>query len=113
MSIVANWLSWIFLGVGSFFCLVGAIGLVRMPDFYTRVHGASITDTLGAGFMLLGMSFAAGLSLVTVKLLIIGVLIFFTSPTATHALTRAAMHRGVMPTLARTRGPEESMPSNP
>jgi multicomponent Na+:H+ antiporter subunit G len=113
MSIVADWLSWIFLGLGSFFCLVGAIGLVRMPDFYTRVHGASITDTLGAGFMLLGMSFAAGFSLVTVKLVVIGVLIFFTSPTATHALTKAAMHRGVVPKLGRARGSEESSPSNP
>jgi multicomponent Na+:H+ antiporter subunit G len=103
VSIAVDWLSWIFLGIGSFFCVVGTLGLVRMPDFYTRMHGASITDTLGAGFMLLGMMFAAGISLVTVKLVVIGALIFFTSPTATHALAKAALHRGIEPQLgART-----------
>lgn len=101
MSSVAVWLGWIFLGLGSIFCVIGALGLVRMPDFYTRVHAASVTDTLGAGCMLVGMMFGAGLSFVTVKLVIIGVLIFFTSPTATHALARAAMHRGVRPLLGQ------------
>lgn len=100
MSLVADWLGWIFLGAGSFFCVVGGIGLVRMPDFYTRMHAAGVTDTLGAGFMLLGMMFAAGITLVTVKLVIVGALIFFTSPTATHALAKAARHRGIEPKLA-------------
>jgi multicomponent Na+:H+ antiporter subunit G len=99
VSIAAHWLGWIFLAIGSLFCVVGTLGLVRMPDFYTRVHAASITDTLGAGFMLLGMMFVAGITLVTVKLVVIGGLIFFTSPTATHALAKAALHRGVEPQL--------------
>jgi multicomponent Na+:H+ antiporter subunit G len=99
VSIAADWLGWIFLAIGSLFCVVGTLGLVRMPDFYTRVHAASITDTLGAGFMLLGMMFVAGITLVTVKLVVIGGLIFFTSPTATHALAKAALHRGVEPQL--------------
>ncbi len=97
MSAAAEWLSWIFLAVGGFFCVAGGLGLVRMPDFYTRMHAASVTETLGAGFLLLGMIFVAGLSLVSVKLVIIGLLIFFTSPTATHALAKAAIHRGVEP----------------
>jgi len=112
VTAVTSWLGWIFLALGSFFCVVGALGLVRMPDFYTRMHAASVTDTLGAGLLLLGMMFVAGLSLVTVKLVIIGFLIFFTSPTATHALAKAGMHRGLEPRLARQRPEEEIKPSN-
>jgi len=91
--------SWLLLVGGGAFCVIGAVGLVRMPDFYTRVHAASVTDTLGAGLMLLGLALQAGPTLVCVKLLMIGALIFFTSPTATHALTRAALVRGVEPVL--------------
>jgi multicomponent Na+:H+ antiporter subunit G len=101
--------SWALLVAGGMFCVIGAIGLVRMPDFYTRVHAASITDTIGFGLLLLGMMLQAGLSLVTAKLAIIGLLIFFVSPTATHALVRAAMTRGVKPLL----GPRRRVPSNP
>ena len=80
---------------------------MRMPDFYTRMHAASVTDTLGAGLMLLGMMVQAGLSLVTAKLVIVGLLIFFASPAATHALAKAAMTRGVEPLL----GAQERTPS--
>jgi multicomponent Na+:H+ antiporter subunit G len=73
------------------------------------MHAASVTDTLGVGCVLGGLMLQAGLSLVTVKLLFIGVLVFFTSPTATHALARAARARGVEPLLAE---PEEA-PSKP
>ena len=69
--------------------------MLRMPDFYTRMHAASVIETLGAGLILLGLLLQAGFTLVAVKLLIVGVLIFFASPTATHALARAAMARGV------------------
>lgn len=93
-------MSWLCLAAGGFFCVTGALGLCRMPDFYTRMHAASITDTLGAGLILLGLALQAGLTLVAVKLLMIGLLIFFTSPTATHALAKAAYARGVKPLLA-------------
>ena len=96
-------LSWICLVAGGAFCVIGALGLVRMPDFYTRMHAASITDTIGAWLMLLGMVLQAGFSLITVKLMMIGLLLLFTSPTATHALAKAARARGVTPLLA----PEE------
>lgn len=86
--------------VGGLFCMIGALGLLRMPDFYTRLHAASVIETLGAGLLLLGMMLHAGLTLVTVKLVFIGVLLFFVSPTATHALARAAHLRGVKPELA-------------
>ena len=93
-------LSWSCLLAGGFFCVVGGIGLIRMPDFYTRMHAASVIETLGAGLLLLGLMIQAGLSLVTAKLLMIGLLIFFTSPTATHALAKAALFRGLPPLLA-------------
>lgn len=100
MSGVIFFMSWICLAAGGFFCVTGALGLVRMPDFYTRMHAASVTDTLGAGLILLGLALQAGITLVAVKLLMIGLLIFFTSPTATHALAKAAHARGVKPLLA-------------
>jgi len=94
--------SWLLLGAGGFFCVVGALGLLRMPDFYTRMHAASVTDTLGAGFLLAGLALQAGFTLVTVKLAFVGLLIFFASPTATHALAKAALTRGLEPQLGRT-----------
>ncbi|HSN80008.1 MAG TPA: monovalent cation/H(+) antiporter subunit G [Rhodoferax sp.] len=109
MNIFIAAVSWLSLVLGGVFCIVGAIGLVRMPDFYTRMHAASVTETLGAGLILLGLMMQAGLTLVTVKLLMLGVLILFVSPTATHALARAAMARGLKPLLAA----EEKTPSKP
>jgi multicomponent Na+:H+ antiporter subunit G len=93
-------LSWACLVAGGIFCVVGAVGLLRMPDFYTRMHAASVIETLGAGLILLGLMLQAGFTLVAVKLLMVAVLIFFASPTATHALARAAMVRGLKPRLA-------------
>jgi multicomponent Na+:H+ antiporter subunit G len=97
-------LSWILLVSGAAFCLIGALGLLRMPDFYTRMHAASVTDTLGAGLLLLGMMLQSGANLIAVKLAFIGILLFFTSPTATHALARAARVRGVQPLLREKEG---------
>jgi multicomponent Na+:H+ antiporter subunit G len=92
--------SWVLLVAGGLFAIVGAIGLLRMPDLFTRMHGSSITETLGAGLILLGLMLQAGLTLVTAKLILVGLLIFFASPTATHALARAALARGLKPRLA-------------
>ena len=103
MSIVIDVASWVLLVGGGVFCIIGAAGLLRMPDFYTRVHAASITDTIGFGLLLLGMMLQAGLTLVTAKLAIVGLLIFFASPTASHALVKAGMMRRVEPLLGRDR----------
>jgi len=100
--------SWILILVGGGFCVIGAVGLLRMPDFFTRMHAASVVDTLGAAFILLGLMLQSGLSLVTVKLIAIGVLLFFTSPVATHALARAALARGVEPLLAKGDEPSKT-----
>ena len=108
MSMALDVLSWILLLAGGAFCMIGALGLVRMPDFFTRMHAASVTDTLGAGLLLLGMVLQAGFTLVTVKLIVIGLLIFFTSPTSTHALAQAALARGLKPLLAQPEGSASS-----
>jgi multicomponent Na+:H+ antiporter subunit G len=108
MSVALEVVSWVLLLAGGAFCMIGALGLVRMPDFFTRMHAASVTDTLGAGLLLLGMALQAGFTLVTVKLIVVGLLIFFTSPTSTHALAQAALARGLKPLLAK---PEEDASS--
>ncbi|MCM2290322.1 MAG: monovalent cation/H(+) antiporter subunit G [Sulfuritalea sp.] len=100
MSATLDLLSALCLAGGGLFCLVGGIGLMRMPDFYTRMHAASITETLGVGLTLLGLLLLAGWTLVAVKLLMVGALVFFVSPTASHALARAAMTCRLKPVLA-------------
>ncbi len=97
MSIVVDVISWACFVAGGAFCVIGAVGVVRMPSFFTRVHAASLIDTLGAGLILLGLVLQAGFTLVSVKLVMIGVLLLFASPTATHALAKAALARGVDP----------------
>lgn len=113
MRLAIDILSWVFLLGGGAFCVIGAIGLLRMPDFYTRVHAASVVDTLGAGLMLVGMALQAGFTLVTAKLFVIALLLLVASPTATHALARAAMLRGVKPLLADPAGAVKEPPSKP
>jgi multicomponent Na+:H+ antiporter subunit G len=100
LSTIITMASWASLLAGSAFCVIGAIGLIRMPDLYTRMHAASVTDTLGAGLILLGLLLQAGFTLVAAKLVIVAMLIFFTTPSATHALARAAFLRGIAPVLA-------------
>lgn len=102
-------LSWFCLAAGGFFCIVGSIGLLRMPEFYTRAHAASVTETLGAGLILLGLLLQAGFTLAAAKLAMIGLFILFTGPAAIHALARAALAKGVVPGLAD----EEEPPSKP
>ena len=99
IELILNLISAGLLVAGSIFVLIGAFGLIRLPDFYTRLHAAVITDTLGAELILLGLMFQAGLSLVTVKLILISLFIFFTSPTATHAVANAARVMGLKPLL--------------
>lgn len=96
----ASWISGIFILAGAFFYVVGGIGLVRMPDVFTRLHGASVLDTVGGSLLLVGMMIAGGFTLVTLKLVIILAVIIFTSPVATHALAQATLHAGVEPQLA-------------
>jgi multicomponent Na+:H+ antiporter subunit G len=97
MAVVLDLLSWILLAGGSFFIIVGNIGLVRMPDMYTRMHAASLVDTLGAGLFIAGLMIQAGWTLICVKLLLMFIFVFFASPTASYALANAAMSQGLKP----------------
>ena len=91
--------SWILLLAGSAFTIAGGVGVLRLPDVYTRAHAASLTDTLGAGLILIGLMLQGGFTLVTVKLALILAFIAFTSPTATHALIHTAHASGLDPLL--------------
>lgn len=112
MTLAIDLASAALLGAGGLACLVGALGLLRMPDFYTRLHAASLVDTVGAGLMLAGLLLQAGWSLVAVKLAAIGLLLFLTGPAATHAIARAALGRGLQPRLEGGNAVGEG-PSNP
>ncbi|MGI9475228.1 MAG: monovalent cation/H(+) antiporter subunit G [Hyphomicrobiaceae bacterium] len=100
---IVHILSFAFIVAGSFFVLVGTIGMLRMPDVFTRMHAASVIDTLGAGFLIAGMILQAGPSLISLKLMFIFILFFATSPVATHALAQAALHAGERPELKEDR----------
>lgn len=95
MSTALDLLSWGLLLAGGAFCVIGALGLVRLRRFYVRTHAASVIDSAGAGLILAGLLLQAGWTLVAVKLVFVGLLIFFASPTATHALANAALARGL------------------
>ncbi len=97
LATVVEILSWASIVAGLFFMLVGSLGVLRMPDIYTRLHAAGMTDTMGAGFLILGMCFQAGLHLLTLRLVIVYGFLLFTSPISTHALARAALAGGVEP----------------
>jgi len=85
-----NFIGWILLILGSFFCLVGSIGLIRLPDFYSRVHAAGVIDSLGAILILLGLITQTQDFLVIIKLVFILIFMMLTGPTAVHALARTA-----------------------
>ena len=97
MALLADILSWVFLLAGSFFAVVGGLGVIRMPDVFTRMHASGVTDTMGAGFILTGLMFQGGLSLVTVKLMLILAFLWFSSPVSTYALARATLASGQEP----------------
>ncbi len=99
MEILRDIASWALLLSGSAFCIIGGLGLLRLPDVYARMHAAGITDTLGAGLVLTGLMVQGGFSLVTVKLFLILVFLLYTSPTSTYALANAAYRRGLAPLL--------------
>ncbi|WP_338109423.1 monovalent cation/H(+) antiporter subunit G [Pseudomaricurvus alkylphenolicus] len=89
-------ISTILLILGAFFSLTGAIGLFRFPDFFTRVHAASVTDSIATILIIFGLILRTDFDLVTVKLLLILVFLLFTSPTASHALAKSARHGGLL-----------------
>ncbi len=109
MELLLDILSWVFLGLGAAFLIIGGIGILRFPDLYARMHAAGVIDTLGCALLLIGLTFQAGLTLVTLKLLLILVFVQFTSPTATYALANAAYRSGFAPLLSS----KDDEPSKP
>lgn len=99
IGLIVDIVSWACLLTGSFLGLSGAIGMMRFPDFFSRVHAASVTDTLCSLLIIFGLMLQAGLSLVAVKLYIILLLLWFTSPVSSHSLVKAAYQTGLRPLL--------------
>ena len=104
MYLALELLTWLSFLIGGFFLITGGVGLIRFPDFYTRIHAAGVTDTLGAAPLLLGMVLQSGDVLTAIKLIMIGFFIFFTTPTATYAIANAAFTRGLKPILHEDEG---------
>jgi len=84
---------------GAFFFIVGTLGLLRFPDFYARTHAATKCDTVGAGSILLALAVLRGFEPDMPKLLLLAGLVMLSSPTAAHALARAAYRTGLQPWL--------------
>lgn len=102
ITIFIEILSWVLIIAGGGFSIVGAVGSLRFPDFWSRLHAASVTDSAGMILLIAGMCLQAGWSLIAVKLIIIGIFLFITGPTSTHAVANAAYVSGLKP-LRNTR----------
>lgn len=87
--------------VGAFFFLIGTLGMLRFPDFYARTHAATKCDTVGAGAVLAALALYRGFEPDALKLLLLAALVLLSSPTAAHALARAAFRTGHEPWYGR------------
>ncbi|MEW8043188.1 MAG: monovalent cation/H(+) antiporter subunit G [gamma proteobacterium symbiont of Phacoides pectinatus] len=104
MSLVFEWLSALFLFAGGALCITGGVGILRMPDFFARVHAAGVTETLAAPLLLIGLMLQMEWSMDLVKVLMILVFILATNPTASHAMAKAALHGGQEPRVSDSDG---------
>ncbi len=96
-ALVIEIVSWILILSGSAFTVIGAVGTVRFPNFWSRLHAASVSESAGMILLIAGMCLQSGMTLVTVKLVVIGIFIFITGPTSTHAVANAALMSGERP----------------
>ena len=113
MEFVLDMFSALCLLTGSFLCLSGGVGIIRFPDFYTRMHAVGVTDTLAAGMILIGLMLQNPGALVVVKLLMILLMTLFISPVASHALAKAAFRNDLVPVSDKSEnkgGTESSTP---
>ncbi len=104
MDLVLDIATTILLAAGTFLVFAGGVGVMRMPDFYTRMHAASLTDTGGAVLIIAGLMLQAGLTLAPLKLAAIFLFLFLTSPTASYALANAALLAGLKPNARNETG---------
>ena len=105
-GIISNIGTVVSMVAGLFFIMAGTIGVLRLPDFYTRLHAAGMTDTLGAELVLLALIFQCDNLQMVLKLLLVAFFLLVTSPTATHAIAHAAYRAGLKPLLGEYRAPE-------
>ncbi len=110
MQLLIDILSWITILGGSFFVITGGVGILRLPDFFTRLHAVSMSDTLGIGLIVLGLVLQAGFTQTSAKLIMIFLFMLFTGPAATHALAKAALHGKLKPLASQKMDQEESSP---
>ncbi|MGI9264960.1 MAG: monovalent cation/H(+) antiporter subunit G [Gammaproteobacteria bacterium] len=94
---VIDGLSWALILTGSVFGIIGGIGVIRLPNFFSRIHAAGMAETMCAPSILAALMLQSGVDLATVKLFAILVFLLLTSPTSSHALAKAALHGGVDP----------------
>jgi multicomponent Na+:H+ antiporter subunit G len=94
----------ILVALGVFFVLVGSIGVLRLPDFYSRAHAATKPDTLGLILAMIGLAVHHGISITSAKLLLIVILVFIANPAAVHVLGRSAIRSGLQPWIRREGG---------
>jgi multicomponent Na+:H+ antiporter subunit G len=85
------------ISLGIFFLMIGSIGLLRLPDFYSRAHATGKSDTLGLMMVFLGLIIIEGLHINSLKILLVMIFVGFTSPTATNAIMRAAFRFRLKP----------------
>lgn len=97
MIILIDILSFLFLITGSSLSIIGGLGLIRLPDFYSRLHAAGITDTLATYLIISGLILQSGLNIVSAKLILILLFIFFTSPVSSHLIAKIAFDNGLDP----------------
>ena len=97
MDVLLDYASWLLMSLGGVFVFIGGLGVLRMPDLYTRMHAASLTDTMGSVLIIVGVMLQAGASFAAIKLAAILVFLLLTGPTATNALASAAILSGHRP----------------
>lgn len=85
-----EYIGYILIGLGLVFVVTGTIGVLRFPDFFTRLHPAGITDSLGAPLCIIGLMFIDGFTIFSLKLFLLVLILFLTCPTACHAMAKAA-----------------------
>lgn len=101
MNVIIDILSWFLILTGGAFTIIGAVGQLRFPNFWARLHAASVSDSAGVILLILGMCLQAGPTLITVKLLVIGLFLFVTGATSTHATASAALVSGLKPPVLK------------
>ena len=103
MELFIELFSYLFILIGSILILVGSIGLLRLPDVFSRIHAVGMIDTAGIGFIILGLLLHSGFSNTSIKLIIMGAILFFTSPISGHAVAISAKQNDLKPILKQSK----------